>query len=98
MEDESTGLVQESSIGWLDSPGRSPREKSFRCITARIYRRAVADSVRDARAVWIILLSDSNFDIDGMFANCESERITSPSPTHNKRRIMFPCPVHNEPG
>ena len=31
---------------------------------------AIADSVRDARAVWIMLLSDSKFDIDGMFANC----------------------------
>jgi hypothetical protein len=55
----------------------------------------VADSVRDARALWIILLSDSRFDIDGMFANCEKRGSASPSPTHNKRRIMFPCPVHN---
>ena len=55
----------------------------------------VADSVRDARALSIILLSDSRFDIEGMFANCERRGIASPSPTHNKRRIMFPCPVHN---
>jgi hypothetical protein len=56
----------------------------------------VADSVRDARALWIILLSDSRFDIDGMFANGEKRGTASPSPAHNKRRIMFPCPVHNE--
>ena len=39
--------------------------------------------------------SDSRFDIDGLFANCERRGIASPSPTHNKRRIMFPCPVHS---
>jgi hypothetical protein len=55
----------------------------------------VADSVRDARALWIILLRDSTFDIDGLFANCEKRGIASSSPTHSKRRIMFPCPVHN---
>ena len=86
--------VQESSIGWLDSSGRSPPEKLFQCYGENL-PPAIADSVREPRSLWIILLSDSRFDIDGVFANCERIANASPSPTHNKRRIMFPCPLHS---
>ena len=94
MEDQSTG--GSGIINWL---GRLTRKMTSGKIVPIYYGEhlppAVADTIRDARAVWIILLSDSRFDIDGMFANYESERITSASPTHNKRRIIFPCPVHS---
>ena len=56
----------------------------------------IADCVRDARAIWIILLNGSRLEVDGMFANPDTRRITFARPAHNKRRIMFPCPVHNE--
>jgi len=56
---------------------------------------AVTDAVSGARAVWIIGLSDSTFEIDGLFANCQQRETSSLSPTHNKRRIMLPCPVHS---
>jgi hypothetical protein len=94
MEDESTG--GSGIINWL---ARLTRKVTSGKIVPMYYGEnlpaRVADSVRDARALWIILLSDSRFDIDGLFANCERRGIASPSPTHNKRRIMFPCPVHN---
>jgi len=56
---------------------------------------AFTDTVRRARAVWIICLSNSTFDIDGLFKNCASREVTSILPAHSKRRIMFPCPMHN---
>ena len=94
MEDESTG--GSGIINWL---ARLTRKVTSGKIVPMYYGEnlpsRVADSVRDARALWIILLSDSTFDIDGLFANCERRGIAFPSPTHNKRRIMFPCPVHN---
>lgn len=94
MEEESTG--GSGIIHWL---ARLTRKVTSGKIVPMYYGEhlpsRVADSVRDARAIWIILLSDSTFDIDGLFANCERKGIVSPSPTHNKRRIMFPCPVHN---
>ena len=31
-----------------------------------------------------------------MFANPDARKITFPRPARNKRRIMFPCPLHNE--
>jgi len=94
MEDESTG--SSGIINWL---ARLTRKATSGKIVPMYYGEnqppAVTDSVRDARALWIILLSDSRFDIDGLFANCERRGIASPSPTHNNRRIMFPCPVHS---
>jgi hypothetical protein len=56
----------------------------------------IADRVRNARAIWIVLLNDSRFEIDGLFATPDARRITFPCPAHNTRRIMFPCPTHNE--
>jgi hypothetical protein len=94
MEDESTG--SSGIINWLT---RLTRKVTSGKIVPMYYGDnpppAVADSIRDARAVWIILLSDSRFDIDGMFANCQRRGLASPSPAHNKRRIMFPCPLHS---
>jgi hypothetical protein len=94
MEDESTG--SSGIINWLT---RLTRKVTSGKIVPMYYGEnlppAVADSVRDARSLWIILLSNSRFDIDGMFANCERRGNTSPSPAHNKKRIMFPCPVHS---
>lgn len=94
MEDESTGGSK--IIHWL---AKLTRKATSGKIVPMHYGEhlplAVADSIRDARAVWIIRLSDSTFDIDGLFANCERRGIEFPSPTHNKRRIMFPCPVHS---
>ena len=57
---------------------------------------AMADYVKDAQALWVILLTDSKFDIDGLFANPAATKIVFPTPVHNKRRIMFPCPLHNK--
>ena len=95
MEDEST--AGSGIIKWL---AKLTRKVTSGKIVPIYYGEnlpsQVADSVRAARAFWIILLSDSRFDIDGMFANCEKRESASPSPTHNKKRIMFPCPVHNE--
>ena len=94
MEDESTGGL--GIINWL---ARLTRKVTSGKIVSLYYGEnpppAVADSIRDARAVWIILLSDSRFDIDGMFANCQRRGLASSSPAHNKRRIMFPCPLHS---
>lgn len=56
----------------------------------------MADHVKDAQAIWVILLADSKFDIDGLFANSAATKIVFPTPVHNKRRIMFPCPLHNK--
>jgi len=56
----------------------------------------IADCVRNARGIWVILLNGSRLEIDGMFANPAARKITFPRPALNKRRIMFPCPVHNE--
>ena len=56
----------------------------------------MADYVKDAQALWVILLADSTFDIDGLFANSPATKIVFPTPVHNKRRIMFPCPLHNK--
>ncbi len=56
---------------------------------------SMADYVKDAQAIWVILLADSRFEIDGLFANTPATSIVFPSPVHNKRRIMFPCPMHN---
>src|SRR5215831_7702077 len=95
MEDEST--AGSGIIKWL---AKLTRKVTSGKIVPIYYGEnlpsQVADSVRAARAFWIILLSDSRFDIDGMFANCEKKASASPSPTHNMRRIMFPCPAHNE--
>jgi len=95
MEDESTG--SSGIINWL---AKLTRKVTSGKIVPMYYGENLpshaVDSIRGARALWIILLSDSRFDIDGMFANCEKKGSASPSPTHNKRRIMFPCPVHNE--
>ncbi len=94
MEDESTG--GSGIINWL---AKLTRKVTSGKIVPMYYGEnlppQVIDSVRDARALWIILLSDSRFDIDGMFANCKKREIGSPSPAHNKRRLMFPCPMHN---
>ena len=94
MEDESTG--SSGIINWL---AKLTRKVTSGKIVPMYYGENLpshaVDSIRGARALWIILLSDSRFDIDGMFANCQKNEIGSPSPTHNKRRIMFPCPVHN---
>ena len=56
----------------------------------------MADCVRMLKRIWVILLADSKFEIDGLFANSPRQKSFSPSPVHNKRRIMFPCPLHNE--
>jgi hypothetical protein len=94
MEDESTG-----GSGITDWLAKLSRKATSGKIVPMHYGEhippAVTDSVRGARAVWISSLSDSTFDIDGLLANCEKRAVASPSPTHNKRRIMFPCPVHN---
>lgn len=55
----------------------------------------MAGHVKDAQAIWVILLADSRFEIDGLFANSSATRIIFPSPV-NKRRIVFPCPMHNK--
>jgi hypothetical protein len=55
---------------------------------------STVDLIRGARAVWITCLSDAAFDVEGLFANRERRKLTSPSPAHNRRRIMFLCPVH----
>ena len=94
MEDERTG--GSTIINWL---ARLTRKITSGKIAPMYYGEhlppAVTDSVSGARAVWIIGLSDSTFDIDGLFANCKKREAASPSPTHNKRRIMLPCPVHS---
>jgi len=58
--------------------------------------RPIANRIRNARAIWVILLNGSRLEISGMFANPDARTITFPRPAHNKRRIMFPCPLHNE--
>ena len=35
------------------------------------------------------------FRYHGMFANCQRRGLASPSRARNKRRIMFPCPLHS---
>jgi hypothetical protein len=56
----------------------------------------IVDSVRNARAIWVVLLNGSRFEIGGMFSTPEARRITFPAPTHNRTRIIFPCPLHKE--
>ena len=97
MEDESTGGL--GIINWL---ARLTRKVTSGKIVPMYYGEnpppAVADSVRDARALWIILLSDSRFDIDGMFANCERRGLASPSPAHNKQKNHVPLSAAQQPG
>ena len=38
----------------------------------------MADYVKDAQALWVILLADSKFDIDGLFANSAATKIVFP--------------------
>jgi hypothetical protein len=94
MEDKST--VESAIMNWIT---RLTRKLTSGKIVPVHYGEdipaAVADVVRSARTVWIIGLPASTFDIDGLFANCETGKLTSLSPAHNRRRIMFPCPVHN---
>ena len=94
MEDESTS--GSAITKWM---ARLTRKVTSGKIAPMYYGEhlppAVTDAVSGARALWIIRLSDSTFDIDGLFANCEQRGTSSLSPTHNKRRIMFPCPVHS---
>ena len=88
MEDESTG--SSGIINWL---ARLTRKMTSGKIVPMYYGEnqppAVTDSVRDARALWIILLSDSRFDIDGLFANCERERHRVPfsNPQQQKNHV-----------
>ena len=88
MENESTG--GSAIINWL---ARLTRKMTSGKIVPMYYGEnppaRVADSVRDARALWIILLSDSKFDIDGMFANCEKRghRIPFSNPQQEKNHV-----------
>ena len=95
MEDESTGAS--GMINWLT---KLTRKIASGKIVPMYYGDnlppPLADCVSNARAIWIVLLDGSRFEIDGMFTNPDARRITFPSPAHNNRRIMFPCPVHNE--
>ena len=92
MEDERTGI-----INWI---AKLSRKIASGAIVPMYYGDNVpppmADYVKDAQAIWVILLADSRFDIDGLFANSQATKIVFPSPVHNKRRIMFPCPLHNK--
>jgi hypothetical protein len=54
----------------------------------------VADRVKDARAIWMVVLNGSRFDIDAIFGKSKARRMILTRPAHNKKRIMFPCPVH----
>jgi hypothetical protein len=95
MEDESTGASL--MINWLT---KLTRKITSGKIVPMHYGEnlspAVADSVKNARAVWVVCLTESTFDVDGLFASCAGREVTVLSPARNKRRIMFPCPVHNE--
>ena len=97
MEDESTG--SSGIINWL---ARLTRKVTSGKIVPMYYGEnpppAVADSIRDARAVWIILLSDSRFDIDGMFANCErrGHRLPFSGPQQEKNHV--PLSAAQQPG
>jgi hypothetical protein len=91
MEHESTGI-----INWI---AKLSRKIASGAIVPIHYGDNVpppmAGHVKDAQAIWVILLADSRFEIDGLFANSSATRIIFPSPV-NKRRIMFPCPMHNK--
>lgn len=91
MEHESTGI-----INWL---AKLSKKIASGAIVPIHYGDNVpppmAGHVKDAQAIWVILLADSRFEIDGLFANSSATRIIFPSPV-NKRRIMFPCPMHNK--
>lgn len=84
MEDESTGASR--MINWLT---KLTRKMASGKIVPMYYGEtlplSIAHRVRNARGIWITLLNGSRFEIDGMFANPDA-----------RRRIMFPCPVHNE--
>jgi hypothetical protein len=92
MEHEPTGI-----INWI---AKLSRKIASGAIVPIHYGDNVpppmADYVKDAQALWVILLADSKFDIDGLFANSAATKIVFPTPVHNKRRIMFPCPLHNK--
>jgi len=94
MEDEST-----SNSGFINWMARLSRKATSGKIVPMHYGEhlppAVAESVKSAQAVWIICLPESTFDIDGLFANRESKEITLLTPAHNRKRILFPCPMHN---
>ena len=97
MEDESTGGL--GIINWL---ARLTRKVTSGKIVSMYYGEnpppAVADSIRDARSVWIILLSDSRFDIDGMFANCAKERTRLLFSNPQQAKNHVPLSAAQQPG
>jgi len=54
----------------------------------------LAERLKDARAVWLIVLNGSRFEIDAIFGNPKAKMLSLTRPAHNKQRIMFPCPLH----
>jgi hypothetical protein len=94
MEDKST--AESAIMNWITRLTRKITSgKIVPVHYAEDIPAAIADAIRSARAVWIVGLPDSTFDIDGLFDNCETRKLTSLSPAQNRRRLMFPCPVHS---
>jgi hypothetical protein len=95
--DGSRGLIHSGLIHWIAKlTGKIAAGKIVPMHYGETLPPPIADRVSNARAIWIVLLNGSRFEIEGLFANPDARRITFPCPAHNKRRIMFPCPVHNE--
>jgi hypothetical protein len=55
---------------------------------------SVAQRVNDAQAIWMVVLNDSRFELDAIFAKPKAKGLILTRPAHNNKRIMFPCPVH----
>jgi hypothetical protein len=94
MENESTGAS--AMMSWITKLTRKLTSGKIAPIHyGENLPPSTTDLIRHARSVWIICLSDASLDVEGLFAQRERRKLSSPSPAQNPRRIMFPCPVHN---
>jgi hypothetical protein len=55
---------------------------------------SMAERVKNARAIWMVVLTNSRFPIDTIFGKPKPEGSILTHPAHNPKRIIFPCPLH----
>jgi hypothetical protein len=93
MKDESDATI--GFIHWIAKLARKVASgKIVPLYQGEDLPASIADRVKNARAIWMVVLNDSSFEIDTIFGKPKAKGSILAQPAHNKKRLMFPCPVH----
>ncbi len=54
----------------------------------------VVDHLQNARAIWMVALNGSRFEVETVFGKPKVKESILTRPAHCKKRLLLPCPLH----